>query len=84
MSSLRLVASSHRGPGFVPIIIGGLILILVSLARVLPEDSPVSKVLAGLLTRFGHYDLTPARLTVVVIVSLALVGVGVALVITGH
>lgn len=83
MTALRLVAST-RGPGYVPIIIGGVLLFLFVLFRLAPKDSLPSKVLSSLLTRGGQYDLSPTRLAVVVVLSLALVALGISLVITGH
>jgi hypothetical protein len=79
-----MVASSHPGPGYVPIIIGGVSLILVALIRIVPEDSVPSKLLSSLLTRFGQYDLSRGRLAVVVVISIGLIALGITLLETGH
>lgn len=83
MNDPRLVASTP-GSGYVPIIIGGLLLVLVLLVRLVPEGSLPSKLLSSLLTRWGQYDLSPTRLRVLVGLSLTLVALGIALVSTGH
>lgn len=83
MESL-IIASESTGPGYVPIILGGVGLILVGLFRIVPSDSAPGKAVASFLTRNGQYDLSPARLAVVVAISLGLLAVGIILINTGH
>jgi hypothetical protein len=81
---VALLGVSHGGPEWVPILLGVVLLVLVALYRVVPTDSSTSKALAWPLTRQGQYDLSQARLIVVVVISIALIALGVALVSTGH
>ena len=67
-----------------PILFGGIGLLAAALFRWVPPESPVGKGLASLLTKRGQYSLSSARLTAFLLLSLALIALGVALVATGH
>lgn len=78
------MTASRGGPGWVPILLGAVGLVALALSRWVPRESFMGKALTALLTRQGQYRLSSTRLTVFLLLSLAVIGIGIALVAAGH
>lgn len=84
-----ITSTSHGGPGWVPILVGVVILAALGLSRVLPPDSLTGRALTSLLQGVGPFrsdePFVPRYVAVgLVVASLTTIVVGIVLVATGH
>lgn len=84
-----ITSASHGGPGWVPIVIGAVILAGLGLIRLLPPDSLTARALTSLLQGVGPLrsdeEYVPRYVTVaLIIVSSASIVIGIVLEATGH
>jgi hypothetical protein len=82
-------SSSGGGPGWVTILIGAIVLISLGLVRLLPPDSLTGRALTSLLQGVGPLrsdEPSVPRLTaiVLVVVSVAMITLGIVLLAMGH